>query len=118
MARSAWPCTPTIDFPAGGSSSVRPAIAAVACAIACFEAGVSRVRLLQAARRLGDLSRSSLISRLVARMPRASVLSPPVTTCLPRKTSPSSVATGTATVGAMRVGRFERIGDHAPPMTA
>ena len=39
-------------------------------------------------------SRSSLISRLVARMPRDSTLAPPDTRCGPRSTSPSSVATG------------------------
>jgi hypothetical protein len=37
---------------------------------------------------------SSLISRRVARMPRASTRAPPDTRCAPRSTSPSSVATG------------------------
>ena len=51
-------------------------------------------------------------------MPRDSVLSPPVTTCLPRKTSPSIVATGYGTVGAIRDAASKDSAISAPPITA
>ena len=65
--------------PARSSSRAAPASAA------------SRV---SASRSAATRSRSSLISRRVARMPRDSTLAPPDTRCGPRSTSPSSVATG------------------------
>ena len=51
-----------------------PAIAAVACAIACSKPAVSPTSRSSASRLGVTFSRSSLISRLVARMPRDSVL--------------------------------------------
>ena len=56
-------------------------------------------------------SRSSLISRLVARMPRDSALAPPDTRCGPRNTSPSSVATGAGRLPRQRHRLLERLGD-------
>ena len=74
-------------------------------------AAVSSASAASATRSAAMRSRSSLISRLVARMPRDSTLSPPVTRCAPRKTSPSIVATGNGTSGATRVAVVERLDD-------
>src|SRR5689334_1491233 len=51
-------------------------------------------------------------------MPRDSALSPPVTTCLPRNTSPSRVTTGNCTVGAIRDADSNESAISAPPITA
>ena len=83
-------------------SAAKASIAAVAWAIVRSHWAVSSARVASAARSVAMRSRSSLISRFVARMPRASALSPPITMWRPRKTSPSRVATGNGTNGATR----------------
>ena len=55
------------------------AIAAVAIAIACSNCAVSSINRSRASRSVATRSRISLISRLVARIPRDSALLPPVT---------------------------------------
>ena len=105
-------------FPGDGISSVSPAIAAVACAMVCSKPAVSAISCSSDALRFGDLLAQFLDLALGREDAARLGLVAAGDDVLPRNTSPSSVATGNGTVGAMRAAASNESAISAPPITA
>ena len=92
---------PTLDFSSRCSSPCKEEMADSAVAMTTSSETISLAQPLHDGGVLGSLrSRSSLISRRVVRIPRASARVPPSMTWAPRNTSPSSVTIGPPDVSA------------------
>ena len=94
-----------------------PAMALAPARSSASSSATSSARRVSASRSTATRSRSSLISRRVARMPRDSTLAPPDTRCGPRSTSPSIVAIGARLSRANATACVERLGDIASGRT-
>ena len=111
IARATWASHETMAISCRCWSLVSAVSAVVICAIATSSRVVSSVSRPNVSRSAVSRSRSSLISRLVARIPRDSALAPPETRCGPLKRSPSMRGHRRRRLPRHRDGLLERLGD-------
>ena len=115
-ARASCSSIPTMVLSCSCCSACSRAIAVSACAAVASREAISSPSRRTSSCATPIRATSSLISRLIARIPRVSCLPPPRTTSGPRNRSPASVATGRALIRAAATACSNDSATHADPM--